>query len=816
MSQRKNLSDLLQDAEQLTTDIGGEEELPRVRRNLHQIAEAGQRLLTRTTAGLPEEHTDVKASILLGSRGFDIPKLSQRLETLNAAKTLEPLEPVWETDIEGFLRNERENTLLAVIEESKKSTFTEADKRQWLSMEGEWEKEKEKILNSLLGSGQDFLELPSQNETITSDPLSMHGRSALNAVEMAYAREVYRANEAKLRDLSHTLVNEFHKAIQNDKGIKDSWSLLKTLIDVPTLPPKAYEHRTSLGFQKDFVNQARSFLEQQYLDYIKELVFSSLSQAKLGGIPSTLNLVHSYLTLKQANSFPDFEDGTVSEQPLWALVFYCMRCGDLKDALKVITEANTCSDIAHYLQEYIDSSDRRLPPSSESKLQLQYRRSVRNSLDPFKRAVYCLLACCDISDNHSQVLIKTEDYMWLKLCQLHFEPVDRHTHTNALNDRMSLSYFQKLLFKDYGESHFNAVQNPHLYFQILLLSLQFEAAISFLSQNESLRSHAVHFALALHDLELLNLTKSFHSNLFVEEPNGIQRINLGRLVVSYTRKFALTDPREALEYFYRLSGLQDGRDKDLFLSCVSDLTMESREFEMLLGKIQPDGSCKPGCIDKFGSQVDIVGFIAVEAEEKGLFEDSVRLYDLAKNHGKVIEILCRLMSGIVSAPSTPQSDRSRIQNLAVSIAERYRNLGQLGSHVTSNTFFLLLDLMQFFDHYHAKSNEVALQIMKDLKLLPLQDGETVEQKVAVFRRMDDLIRQCYPDILLALMSILYTQYRQTSIGSPQIGIQDGGQEVHKNRLRHMARTLITFSGMIPYQMSGDVNARLVQMEVLMN
>ena len=43
-------------------------------------------------------------------------------------------------------------------------TFTEADKRQWLSMEGEWEKEKEKILNSLLGSGQDFLELPSQNE----------------------------------------------------------------------------------------------------------------------------------------------------------------------------------------------------------------------------------------------------------------------------------------------------------------------------------------------------------------------------------------------------------------------------------------------------------------------------------------------------------------------------------------------------------------------------------------------------------------------------------------------------------------------------
>lgn len=50
-----------------------------------------------------------------------MPKLSQKLDSLNAAKTLEPIEPVWETDIQGFLRNERENTLLAIIEESRKN-----------------------------------------------------------------------------------------------------------------------------------------------------------------------------------------------------------------------------------------------------------------------------------------------------------------------------------------------------------------------------------------------------------------------------------------------------------------------------------------------------------------------------------------------------------------------------------------------------------------------------------------------------------------------------------------------------------------------
>lgn len=57
----------------------------------------------------------------------------------------------------------------------------------------------------------------------------------------------------------------------------------------------------------------------------------------------------------------------------------------------------------------------RLSPSSEAKLQLLYKRNVRTSNDPYKRAVYCMLARCDINENHSNVLIKTEDYMWLKV-----------------------------------------------------------------------------------------------------------------------------------------------------------------------------------------------------------------------------------------------------------------------------------------------------------------------------------------------------------------------------------------------------------------
>ena len=53
-------SDLLQQAEQLTADIESGGELPRIERNLHQLAEAGDRLWKKTTGGAGDD-ADVRA-----------------------------------------------------------------------------------------------------------------------------------------------------------------------------------------------------------------------------------------------------------------------------------------------------------------------------------------------------------------------------------------------------------------------------------------------------------------------------------------------------------------------------------------------------------------------------------------------------------------------------------------------------------------------------------------------------------------------------------------------------------------------------------
>ena len=110
-------------------------------------------------------------------------------------------------------------------------------------MEGEWEREKEKILNSLLGAGQE-LEFPTEAEVLQATPLSMHGRSALDAVAMAYAREVYVRNEATLQGLSHSFVTTFHNASTKFAGQVRSWQVEVALCHVQDMSSILGHHLT--------------------------------------------------------------------------------------------------------------------------------------------------------------------------------------------------------------------------------------------------------------------------------------------------------------------------------------------------------------------------------------------------------------------------------------------------------------------------------------------------------------------------------------------------------------------------------------------
>ena len=93
---------------------------------------------------------------------------------------------------------------------------------------------------------------------------------------------------------------------------------------------------------------------------------------------------------------------------------------------------------------------------------------------------------------------------------LNWSPLTVYYHSDINYTKLIFSLWYTIYT---GETHFQAQQRPYLYFPVLLLTGQFEAAIEFLSRHDRLLTHAVHIALVLHELKLLMLPNNIQTHL---------------------------------------------------------------------------------------------------------------------------------------------------------------------------------------------------------------------------------------------------------------------------------------------------------------
>ena len=339
-----DFGDLLQNAEQLTAEFETQNlatagsfsrvssDLPRVERNLAQLVEAGQQLFAKTvsstgktSAGGPSGSEEAKAAILMGSQGIDLPGLKRQLAHLTSSGVTssgsgglgEPLEPLRHTDIAGFLRNERENAILSVIEETRRETFDRVEKLHWEAMSQEWELDKKRILNALGGSSgggagnaSDLMDISRsvRPELSRVHDSTLHGvRSTLDHAEVAYADQVTRYNEAVTsgsHSLKPDLLEKFADLFpeERDGEVSVVWDIVKGMAADLSGPPASVtsvgQWRSSPNVQKQLVNLARGYLERAFKKFVTTTVFSNMKKAQLGGIPGTFHLVKSFLNVK--------------------------------------------------------------------------------------------------------------------------------------------------------------------------------------------------------------------------------------------------------------------------------------------------------------------------------------------------------------------------------------------------------------------------------------------------------------------------------------------------------------------------------------
>ena len=770
------LQDLLHEAEQMTAQIEKENAgLPRLQRTASQLFEVNKRKLAKSSTYLSGDSNEINASILLARIGIDAPKLTQTIEGLKLAPAasatasisselsetevdrLFNLDHLRETDLRSFLKSEKEAALMSVIEETKSRTISEIEDSFSMNDESEWEKQKQKIIQELHGSFNPELSISLTTSSLGSKSMSAsQGRSVMSDVEMEFSKEVFAYNEQVILkeqpkpDLLSNLVTLSQRL--NDKNIEDLWTMVSFMskssnykneyekelsqAQLEEMPKQTNVNRdNSPQTQEHFVNQAVSYLELCFKDVIKNTVNANLKQAKIGGVIGTLALVTGYLRLPQSEKYHmSFEETFDEKQPLWPTIYLCLRCGDL-DAARTVALKTKKDDLVIYLDEYMRETNgarRRLSLANENKLKLEYKSKIKRANDLYKRAVYSYLCRICEDDSIGKIFDNVDDFLWFKMNSVVFASSSAKEASPVEN--LTFSEFQTKLSIEYGEKYFVKNRNPFTYLQVLLLTAQLEMAIEFLLKYESLIVHGVHLAIALFERKLLNtVVSSLSSQLIVSgganEVKCLRRINIACLIKMYTRKFECTDPIEALQYYFFLRNMpsmaSNKRTTSYFCQYVSELAMETREFELLFGRLEKNSVRRLGVVDKFIGEAEtetIITFVAEEIKNKGLIDEAIKMFDLCKDYQRVLELCNKQMSQVVSDVSTANSARERLKVMIISIATRYKTETNTSVRAiqksTLSTFYLLVDLMTFFDLYHSENWELAYETLSKLSVLP--------------------------------------------------------------------------------------------------
>lgn len=107
------------------------------------------------------------------------------------------MEYLRDVDLTSFLKGEREQALIQVVNETRERQRSELEETFEQANEAEWEKQKQRIMNELLGTfGSASADLSSYLPTTTSTTLTSRqpitNRTIMTDIEMEFAKQVFR------------------------------------------------------------------------------------------------------------------------------------------------------------------------------------------------------------------------------------------------------------------------------------------------------------------------------------------------------------------------------------------------------------------------------------------------------------------------------------------------------------------------------------------------------------------------------------------------------------------------------------------------
>ncbi|GAA6041370.1 hypothetical protein JCM8097_007689 [Rhodosporidiobolus ruineniae] len=900
-----SLSALLEQSQRLQSNLaspsfGAADQLPQLNLDLQQLEHQSRRIAGRRlkdTAG-----AQANAAYLLASGGVNADQLATTINSVNVASTFEPLVPLSDTDVEGYLRHTHEQAIISAIEENRRATTSDFYRNLDVRMRRDWEKQKERLFEELGrhqpapggaaetprrgGKGRDGFE-GSPSIPLSSAAPAKGSSLQMHAKMMRYDRVIHRLNDFRKEGYAFGLVNALGEASVGGSAddartaqTTDTWRLLSHLVNERDVLNGEFqraalqERQYAAGYlaqdqegegarevRRMVADGAKGWLEEQFLAYVEKTIAARPAEAQLGGVPSVQNKIRAFLNVKYLKngqwSNPALE--IANNTPIWARLYYLFRVGAYSDALAFATEnesalASLEKSFLPYLKAFLDSPTRRLPKLLRDRFLAEYNQRIRyltDTSDPYKHALYKLLGRVEIQRrNVPGVTQTTEDWLWFQLSLV--REGSEGVEQEAPHEKYGLRDLAAVLRK-FGEGHFDPKgTRPLLYFQVLLLSGQFERAVAFLQQHPAYQADAVHFAIALAYYGLLRVPegkKSADHELLVDASSPTPSLSFARLLHRYTRLFAHTDATEALQYLYLVCLNADVPGQvELAHEYVRELVMETRQYGALLGDVRGDGTKVPGQIerdlkllhlpDSRAYLLSIVKAAASRADLEQRFSEAILLYNLAEEYDAVIAVLNVELGNSLSRPSASSAAPTSAANaarvglaaaaaqedvvaVARSILEHYDRSAGMGGKVSRKrreTCETLMRLKEAMGLYERGELEAALATIESTSLLPLSpssssDLVTLIRSAEALPSLDDALVRNLDIVLVATMTILYKlhqQLRESPYGADQSRVK------RMEELRARARGVMMFAGMLRYRLSSDTYSQLTRLDVFLS
>ena len=627
----------------------------------------------------------------------------------------------------------------------------------------------------------------------------------------------------------------------------------------------------SISMSKRIVNGSRMCLEQLFLERLEETVNKDPKIANLGGIPLPINRVRGYIRIlasrRELAVDPDVLkraaiDKDSEEDYVWALVYFLLRCGLVKEAAEyVTTNSKTIRNLDNrfkaYLDKYAADSDRRLPADMRQAMNNKYHREMRiapsDSLDPYQMACYKIIGRCELARRTLDIKANDEqDWLWLQFALA--REVNR-VEENA-GEVFGLEQLQETI-REIGQKFFGptleASPNFGTFFFMQILAGMFEQAVAWLAKENHSPVAAVHFAIALAYYGLLRVADLTVSDLLSFTTTQKPRLHFALMVGYYTADFRISKPEAATDYLVLLclnadlEGEAGRRQAEICYEALRELVLETREFAHLLGDIRSDGQRIPGAIqvrlrlirakdkavmeDNNAFLKNLTIQAASAADDSGRTTDAVLLFHLAEEYDTVIGICNRALSEALSVELG--YDQLRLEPLKPRAMEDDQQVNSTLSLTSVDDPFILAKNM--YELYTSRGDAIIAQISKanreacDVLQLMAEAKQRVEAghwnngfnsiasfnmlpisaegNMAVIRKYAQSFAQFSPlvarnigDVLL--WTITCVGRLRESLGQSEW--DDPTRKMQGERLLQCARDLMVFAGLVKYKLPARV------------